>query len=156
MKEYGPYVHTLGYIFYVQTWCSGRKKTVLQHRRIMEKKLGRKLKKTEAVHHLDGDASNNRVSNLRVMNKTEHLLLHGETKTNQAAVKLTCLWCAGKFKRRGCEERDHRKQGKHGPFCGKSCAGSWSRKQQLKRGLKNLRQLPVAKLENALDSKSRY
>ena len=38
----------------------------------MEKKLGRKLRPNEIVHHIDGNASNNDVSNLKVMTRAEH------------------------------------------------------------------------------------
>ena len=38
----------------------------------MEKKLGRKLRPNEIVHHIDGNASNNDLSNLKVMTRGEH------------------------------------------------------------------------------------
>ena len=36
------------------------------HRHVAERMLGRKLSKKEKVHHIDGDKTNNRRSNLRV------------------------------------------------------------------------------------------
>lgn len=47
-----------------------------EHRRIMEKYLGRKLEDHEDVHHIDGDKLNNHISNLRLMNKSDHTKLH--------------------------------------------------------------------------------
>ena len=41
-------------------------KLVLEHRHLMEKALGRKLEKEEAVIHLDNDKGNNDLSNLAV------------------------------------------------------------------------------------------
>jgi hypothetical protein len=38
----------------------------------MEKHLGRKLKKTEIVHHRDGDSTNDRLVNLEIVSRQEH------------------------------------------------------------------------------------
>jgi hypothetical protein len=43
-----------------------------EHDLIMEKKLGRKLRPNEIVHHKDGDPNNNSISNLAVMTRAEH------------------------------------------------------------------------------------
>ena len=48
------------------------------HRVLMEKRLGRKLRRDEHVHHVDGNRANNTFSNLRVMTNAEHAALHGE------------------------------------------------------------------------------
>lgn len=48
-----------------------------QHRIVMEKILGRKLRKGEIVHHKDGDKKNNRPSNLELCKKqADHASLH--------------------------------------------------------------------------------
>jgi len=47
-----------------------------EHRFVMEKHLGRRLNSSEVVHHIDGDASNNDIDNLRLMNQSEHTKLH--------------------------------------------------------------------------------
>ena len=51
-----------------------------EHILIIEKKLGRKLKANELVHHINGVKHDNRVENLRVMTIAEHTILH-MTKT---------------------------------------------------------------------------
>ena len=42
----------------------------LLHRWVMEQKLGRYLKKEEVVHHIDGNPSNNMISNLVLCNNS--------------------------------------------------------------------------------------
>lgn len=46
------------------------------HRRVMEGIIGRKLKPSEDVHHINGIHDDNRPENLIVMTHSEHLKLH--------------------------------------------------------------------------------
>jgi len=48
------------------------------HRVVAEQGLGRKLKRNEVVHHLDGNKLNNDPDNLIVMTRQEHSRLHGK------------------------------------------------------------------------------
>lgn len=53
------------------------------YQKIAEKKIGRKLKSSEIVHHLDGDSTNNDPANLFVCkNQSEHMLLQNQIKIN--------------------------------------------------------------------------
>jgi hypothetical protein len=42
------------------------------HRVVVEKHLGRKLKRSEHVHHLNGDTTDNRLENLQVLKASKH------------------------------------------------------------------------------------
>ena len=47
-----------------------------QHVVIMEEYLGRRLTKSEVVHHINGCKDDNRIENLQLMTKSEHSRLH--------------------------------------------------------------------------------
>lgn len=47
-----------------------------EHVVIMEGMIGRRLKKGECVHHIDGDRTNNNINNLALMTLAAHARLH--------------------------------------------------------------------------------
>lgn len=49
---------------------------VYEHILVAEKKIGRKLKKSEVVHHLDFNRANNKPGNLLVLLRSQHRVLH--------------------------------------------------------------------------------
>jgi len=49
---------------------------VMEHRLLMEKKIGRLLEKDEVVHHINHNRKDNRLVNLKLMTFKEHAALH--------------------------------------------------------------------------------
>lgn len=61
---------------YITKWVDGKQYRL--HRLIMETELDRELSSNEIVHHKNGDIHDNRLSNLEVMSRAEHKIMHDE------------------------------------------------------------------------------
>lgn len=116
------------------------KRVISYPRAIMEVNLGYPLKPCEQVHHKDNNPSNNDISNLEILLIGEHQKRHSQKYFD---VELICPFCGKLFNwtakqqqrfysnlSRKVQKNEHT-IGK--PFCSKSCAGSYSRQEQLKR-----------------------
>ncbi len=138
-----PWFDLNGYLACTVYMLDGSRKTVLQHREIMEKRLGRKLDRGEHVHHKDEDKRNNKASNLEVLPASEHGKRHSKDRPPEM-ISLVCAFCGNPFERLARQERHNRKTKPGGPFCGRSCSGKQSRQSQIDRGMKNLRSKPLS------------
>jgi len=127
-KIYGPYKRKDGrkhvvLVYHNRDGSVKRKTTMSYPKFLVEKKLGRRLKKGETVDHIDGNFKNDAWSNLRVVSHNKHAR---EDADYAFPHKIICVWCgSGVYKRRG-NLRGNSKKGKAGPFCSKSCAGKYS------------------------------
>lgn len=71
-----------GYIaLYMPDYISASKSGyVMEHVFIMEQHIGRRLHKDECVHHINRKKDDNRLSNLQLMTKREHMSLHAKER----------------------------------------------------------------------------
>lgn len=53
---------------------------VFVHRLLASFKIGRHIDSEEQVHHIDGDINNNRLENLQVLSRSEHMAIHMHEK----------------------------------------------------------------------------
>lgn len=72
-------------------------KRVRTHRWLMEQKLGRKLLPNEEVHHINHDPLDNRMENLQLVVRSEHIKTHATEKQIYPDTKI-CVRCGTKFK----------------------------------------------------------
>ena len=73
---------------------------ILEHRLIMANHLKRILKPYEVVHHIDGNSSNNAISNLMLLNsQKEHINIerNGKHFPRKTGEWKTCIRCKRKF-----------------------------------------------------------
>jgi HNH endonuclease len=85
------------------------------HRLIMEQILGRKLKDSEVVHHMNHIKSDNRPENLMLLGNSDHLKMHTQERKNGKNKK--CKVCSKKFY--------VSKSRYHYLCCSRECAGKY-------------------------------
>ena len=107
---------------------------IRRHRYVMEQKLGRRLKRSEHVHHIDGDKSNNDPDNLTLTNVRDHRKIH--SKYYRDDKKKECRVCrVVKDRSEFYVQRSRPNRDPNAPHC-KSCNKFEARKwKALKRGV---------------------
>ena len=74
----GRFVNEFGYVQFRFRDENGKLCTPLEHRMVMEYTLGRKLRRAEIVHHINGSRQDNREENLILMTVGQHQHLHNK------------------------------------------------------------------------------
>ena len=59
---------------------SKNKKNKREHRIVVENFLNRELSPSEIIHHIDGNKRNNILSNLQLLTRREHAIIHYNSK----------------------------------------------------------------------------
>lgn len=128
-KIYGPYSRSDGRQIVIVKDDSGKTKTISYPKYIMEQHLNRPLDENlETVDHINFDKNDNRIENLRLVPRSEH---SADDTRRVKLVKFRCSLCDKEFERSPRLVRDKAKKGRTGIFCGRQCAGKYSRKLQL-------------------------
>jgi hypothetical protein len=78
-KPKNRYTSAEGYIV-LRKMVNREETAILEHRKIMEDHLKRRLKSNELVHHINGDKKDNRIENLILTTRREHPSLHCQVK----------------------------------------------------------------------------
>lgn len=94
---------------------------VLEHRVVMENKIGRLLRKNEEVHHKNGNTHDNNPENLEIMLHGEHQKFHTTKYPNGHYIDLVCENCGKRFKRRYNNRPEVK--GTKRAFCSRRCNG---------------------------------
>lgn len=66
---------------YICIWRNG--KLTKEHIILMEEKIGKKLTKDEVVHHINEIKNDNRIENLMLLTRSQHIILHRKNKPSQ-------------------------------------------------------------------------
>ena len=125
-KLYGPYEYDNGRLLVNLIYSDGSRETKSYPRYLVEKDIGKLLAADDTVHHINGDYTDNDISNLEVVNKVEHAI---NDAGRYSSIEFDCPICDKRFilvgKRLSTVIIEKRRKHTAGPFCSKSCVGKY-------------------------------
>jgi hypothetical protein len=127
-KIFGPYRKQDGRQIVIIKKDDGTNKTMSYPKFLLQEHLQRTLGDDETIDHKNFDFNDNRIENLQILPRAEHS--EGDTRRVKL-IKLKCQMCDKDFERSPRLMRDKSKRNVGGWFCGRSCAGKYSRQRQL-------------------------
>lgn len=80
----------------------------------------------EVIHHINGDESDNRISNLEKMSASEHSTHH--SNTGRTKVNLNCPECGKEFQKE--KRQTHLVKGGDKTFCSRQCSGKYNQRKR--------------------------
>lgn len=92
----------------------------------MEVKLGRKIPKDYTVDHKDGNKLHDKYANLQVITRQAN---SSKGAKRRKSIVLPCQFCKEFFPLRK-DQLNKRSAAKSGPFCSRSCSGSYGKMVQ--------------------------
>jgi hypothetical protein len=87
-KLEGPYPGKSGRMFVTLVMDDGKRRYLSYARYLMQEHLGRELSADEVVHHLNSDFRDDRIENLEVLDRIEHLKGHPESLEKARAASM--------------------------------------------------------------------
>ena len=104
--------------------CANAAGKLMEHVYVMYNSIGRVLDKSECVHHIDRNRSNNALENLRLMDRKEHARLHQQEDNGSILTTVKCYYCGTTFTTTGLSGRK---------FCSKECSTFITRKFEVSK-----------------------
>lgn len=121
-KIYGPYISKQDKrMRVVLVHENGKKQTISYPKFLVEKYLNQYLSDDDTIDHIDGDFTNNDLSNLRVIKRSQHALEDSLMNMDELH---TCVWCKNTFIIKG-DSLAQRNRRKSSGFCSKKCTGQY-------------------------------
>lgn len=121
MKVYGPYLRQDGRM-HVIVGTGKTKRTISYPKYLYEQATGYLLKDNETIDHINGDFTDNRLENLRVLSRSDNAKAYMQSKPSPIGTH-TCARCGKEFQRRNSQVTRLKREGKKGPYCSKQCTG---------------------------------
>jgi len=147
-RIFGPYITNEGRRIVHIISPNGNRKCIQYAKYLLEVAMGRHLLKTEEVHHIDGDSTNDSLNNLEPINRIKHRQQHSRIYYGEW---VTCVWCGSKFwlsPKQQSSRTGNRKRNKLGPFCSRYCSDKYG--QQLQSAQKETSEVELHKVGEAL------